>query len=221
MEFASADPSAIRSIKQRVLLQSWMRALRGDNLLPRIGDFQPDGIANELADMMAFDVEGDGEAARFVITQEGSRVTATYAGEHVGPTADRTKRYLDDVIDAERYGRILSCYQACLARKRPVYSVSRVLDADNKAISYERLLLPFGRGDRVEQIIGSYKAVSIVGGVRVTNLAGLKASSLAIRVVSAVIDSPPTSRATGDRPDEVIVPSRKARPHFPGFTSLA
>ena len=39
-----------------------------------------------------------------------------------------------------------------------------VPDADGKEVSFERLLLPFGSADSVEQIVGSYKAISIEGG---------------------------------------------------------
>jgi hypothetical protein len=204
MEFASADPSAIRSIKQRMLLQSWMRALRGRKLLPLTGDFQPDGIANERADMMAFDVDEDDGTARFSITQEGWRLAAALSSVQVDPTLHRTKRYLDDAVEPERYARIVSCYLACLDRKRPIYSVSRVLDADGKHVSYERLLLPFGRDDEVEHIIGSYKAVSIRGGVTLKNLTSLSACKSSVRVVSAVIGReavsvPTAGRAADDR----------------------
>lgn len=34
MEFASADPSVVKSIKQRVLLNAWLRALRKPKLFP-------------------------------------------------------------------------------------------------------------------------------------------------------------------------------------------
>ena len=221
MEFASADPSAIRSIKQRMLLQSWMRATRAEKLLPLIGDFQPDGIANELADMMAFDVDEDDGTTRFSITQEGWRLAAAHGGVQIDPTLQRTKRYLDDVVEPERYERILPCYSACLMRKRPVYSISRVLDADGKDVSCERLLLPFARDDEVEQIVGSYKAISIPGGLAVKNLRGLAADPSPVRVVSAVIDGPSSSRASNRVGEDVTMPGKSAPSHFPGFTSLA
>jgi hypothetical protein len=221
MEFASADPSAIRSIKQRMLLQSWMRALRGEKLLPLIGDFQPDGIANELADMMAFDVDEDDGTSRFLITQEGWRLAAAHGSVQVDPVLERTERYLDDIVEPERYARILPCYSACLTRKLPIYSISRMLDADGKDVSYERLLLPFGRDDEVEQIVGSYKAISIPCGLAVKNLRGLGADQSPVRVVSAVIDRPSSSRASNRPAEDIIVPGKPAPAHLPGFTSLA
>ena len=54
---------------------------------------------------MGYDVEGDGEDARFVIKQEGARLAATYGNEHVDP-AKRTNRYLHDAIGEVRYARV-------------------------------------------------------------------------------------------------------------------
>jgi hypothetical protein len=186
MQFESANPSVIRSVKQRDLLNAWLRVL-GARTLPAIGDYQPDRIADELADMMGFDVVGEGCDARFRITQEGSRLTATYGNEHIDPDK-RTNRYLDDAIGPARYARVVPSYRACLARKRPTYSVSTVRDQDGKDVSYERLLLPFGSAGDVEQIVGSYKAISIEGGFKISNLMGIRSKSRPESVINAVID---------------------------------
>jgi hypothetical protein len=204
LQFESANPSVVRSIKQRVLLNNWLRALSHGKCLPTIADFRPDGIADELDDMMGFDVEGDEEAACFVITQEGSRLTATYGNEHVAPE-QRTNRYLHDAIGRERYARVVPCYLACVIRKRPTYSISQVTDADGKEVSYERLLLPFGSGDRVEQIVGSYKTISIDGGFKVGNLMGADAAAAPVRVLNAVIDNELARRPAGVRLADDIV----------------
>jgi hypothetical protein len=187
MEFESTSPSVVKSIKQRDLLNAWLRALRRPKSLPAIQDYRPNGIADELADMMGFDVNGDGDNARFLITQEGSRLTATYGSEHIEP-AERTNRYLDDAIGPDRYARVVPPYRACLSRKRPTYSIATVQDSDGKEVSYERLLLPFGSAGNVEQIVGSYKAISIEGRFKITNLMGLKPRTLPVNIVKAVID---------------------------------
>jgi hypothetical protein len=204
MEFESANPSVVRSIKQRVLLNNWLRALSKGKTLPSVADFRPDGVADELADMMGFDVDGDGDAARFVITQEGARLTATYGNEHV-PLEHRTNRYLHDAIGPERYARVVPCYLACVIRKRPTYAISQVPDADGKDVSYERLLLPFGSGDRVEQIVGSYKTISVDGGFKVDNLMGVAAASAPVCVLNAVIDRELARRPAGVRIADDIV----------------
>ena len=187
MQFDSADPSVIKSITQRVLLNAWVRALRTPDTLPRLRDFHTDGSADERADMMGFEVVGHGDAARFRITHEGARLTTAYGNEHIDP-ALRTNRYLDDAIGPERYARVLPCYRACLTRKRPTYTISTVQDADGKDVAYERLLLPFGTDGVVTEIIGSYKAISIEGGFKLDNLMGVMPKAVPVVIVTAVID---------------------------------
>ena len=202
MQFESANPSVVRSVKQRDLLNAWLRTLRRGRTLPVLADYQPDRIADEAADMMGFNVEGEGDTARFLITLEGARLAATYGNEHIDPDK-RTNRYLDDAIGPERYARVVPSYRACLASKRPTYSVSMVQDADGKDVSYERLLLPFGSGADVEQIIGSYKAISIEGGFKINDLMGIRSKATPVSVVNAIIDrdlirAPAGARASDD-----------------------
>jgi hypothetical protein len=204
MNFESANPSVVRSIKQRDLLNTWLRALRKPHPLPVISDFQPDRISDELADMMRYDVEGEGDSARFRITQEGARLAATYGNDHLDPV-ERTNRYLDDAIGPDRYARIVPCYRACLTHKRPTYSVSMLRDSDGKDVSYERLLLPFGTAGKVEQIVGSFKAISIDGGFKVNNLMGPSSKTVPVRVINAVIDLDLARRPVGSGADDDII----------------
>jgi hypothetical protein len=201
MEFASANPSVIRSIKQRELLNAWLRALGKQRCLPALGHYRPDRIADELADMMGYDVEGSGDTARFLVTQEGARLSAIYGNEQIDPDR-RIDRYLD-AIGPIRYARVVPSYRACLKRKRPTYSVSMVQDVDGKDVSYERLLLPFGSADHVEQIVGSCKAISIEGGFKIRNLMGIKSRAIPVSVINVVIDldfvrGPADERASDD-----------------------
>ncbi len=204
MQFESANASVVRSIKQRVLLNAWIRALRAPGSLPAIAEFTPDGLADELPDMMAFDVEGTGDDARFFITHEGSRLAAAYGNEHIDPAA-RINRYLDRSIEPIVYARVLPCYMTCVRRKRPTYSIAAVKDEDGKDVSFERLLLPFGGGDTVEKIIGSYKAISIDGGFKVDNLMGLRADTRPVRLLNAVVDQELARRPPGVRISDDIV----------------
>lgn len=179
-------------------------AERATQALPSIADFKPDGIGDELIDMMRFDVESDGGTARYLITQEGSRLAVTYGSEHLAP-AERTNRYLDAAIGTERDARVLPCYQACLERKRPIYSIALVQDVDGKDVSYERLLLPFGSAGDVEQIVGSYKTISVEGSFKVSNLMGLRPENVPVSVINAVIDLELARRPPGVRIADDIV----------------
>ena len=203
MEFMSANPSVVRSVKQRDLLNAWLRTLGKDRALPTLAEYRPERIADELVDMMGYDVEGEGDSARFLITQEGARLAATYGNEHISPD-QRTNRYLDDAIGPTRYGWVIPSYRTCLARQRPTYSISMVQDADGKDVSYERLLMPFGTAGKVEQIVGSFKAISIEGGFKVNNLMGITSSTTPVSLVRAVIDLDFVSGAAIHASDDVI-----------------
>jgi hypothetical protein len=204
MEFESANPSVIRSIKQRDLLSSWLRARGKNRALPATADYQPDRIADELADMMRFDVAGEGDNARYLITQEGSRLAAAYGNEDMDP-GKRTNRYLDDAIGPARYACVIPPYRACLALRRPTYTVSMVQDPDGKDVSYERLLLPFGNGCDVEQIVGSYKAISIEGGFKINNLMGITPKATPVSIIAAVIELDFVPGPAGHRTSDDII----------------
>ena len=204
MEFASADPSVVRSIRQRYLLNIWLRAAARHLALPVLADFQPDRVADDLADMMGFDVVGRGDDARFLITQEGARLAATYGNDHIDPS-ERTNRFLDDAIGPVRYANVIKLYRTCLAHKRPTYAISMVQDADGKDVSYERLLLPFGSGETVEQIIGSYKSISVEGGFKIDNLMGQTPKAVPAIVVRAIIDREfATGTSAANSSDEIV-----------------
>ena len=142
MEFASADPSVIKSIRQRYLLNEWLRAAGKQRPMPLERDFHLDRVDDETVDMMGYDVVGEADGARFLITHQGARLATTYGNERVDPAERR--RFLDEAIGPERYANVVDLYRACLRHKRPVYSISTVDDADGKEVSYERLLMPFG-----------------------------------------------------------------------------
>ncbi|MEH2546263.1 hypothetical protein V1283_002908 [Bradyrhizobium sp. AZCC 2262] len=83
---------------------------------------------------------------------------------------------------------MVDLYRACLRHKRPIYSISTVNDADGKEVSYKRLLMPFGEGEAVQQIIGSFKSISIEGGFKVSNVLGLRPKAKPVILVRAIID---------------------------------
>ena len=186
MEFASADPSVIKSIRQRYLLNEWLRLAGKRPPMPLQRDFQLDRVDEETVDMMGYDVVGEGDGARFLITHQGARLATTYGNERVDPAERR--RYLDEAIGPERYANVVDLYRACLRHKRPVYSISTVNDADGKEVSYERLLMPFGAGEAVQQIIGSFKSISIEGGFKISNLMGLRPKAEPVILLRAIID---------------------------------
>ena len=116
-----------------------------------------------------------------------------------------SKRHLDDAIVPARYEHVVTLYRTCLARKLPTYSISMVQDPDGKDVRYERLLLPFGSADSVEQIVGSYKAISIEGHFQIRNLMGITPKTVPVIVVRAIIDREIVRSSTHIRASEDII----------------
>ena len=171
--------------------------------MPLVRDFQLDRVDDEMADMMGYDVVGEADGARFLITHQGARLATTYGNERVDPGERR--RFLDEAIGPERYANVVDIYRTCLRHKRPVYSISTVDDADGKEVSYERLLMPFGSGEAVQQIIGSFKSISIEGGFKISNLMGLRPKAEPVILVRAIIDRAfVPAQAASHSSDEII-----------------
>jgi hypothetical protein len=197
-DFQSASPSVVKAVRQLDLLNLWLRTFAKRRALPRLEDYKPDRIADEMTDLMMFDVIGEGDDARYFITHEGARLTSVYGSEHIEPDK-RTNRYLDDAVGPVRYARVVPFYRACLATGRPIYSISMVHDTDGKEVSYERLLLPFGGADAIDHIIGSYKAISIEGGFKIRDLMTIRADDEPVSVIKAVIDRDAVRGIPGQR----------------------
>ena len=203
MEFTSADPSVIKSIRQRYLLNEWLRLAGKRPPMPLQRDFQLDRVDEETVDMMGYDVVGEADGARFLITHQGARLATTYGNERVDPAERR--RFLDEAIGPERYANVVDIYRTCLRHKRPVYSISTVDDADGKEVSYERLLMPFGEGEAVQQIIGSFKSISIEGGFKISNLMGLRPKAEPVILVRAIIDRAFVPAQSGQHSSDEII----------------
>ena len=162
VDFESANPSVIKSIKQRDLLNTWLRLYAPAQRLPRIGQFKPDRIEDELPDLVFMTVE-KAEPLRLVIDSDGARMTVAFGYAGRG-------QYLDEYLGARLAPLIMPVYQQCVGRALPVYTVAHVDDARGRIVAYERLLLPFSDNNGVTEIIASLKTISEDGSFEIRNL---------------------------------------------------
>lgn len=79
-----------------------------------------------------------------------------------------------------------------------------VQDPDGKDVQYERLLLPFGNAGSVEQIVGSYKVISIEGHFKIRNLMGMRPRATPVILVRAVIDQEMVRSAAHTRASKTL-----------------
>lgn len=163
MSAASAGPSIVKSVRQRQLLNAWLRLFAKRASLPPEDSFEVDRLEEEKPDMMFYDVTYENGVPRYRVTYDGQRLIDAYGVSGKG-------RFLEDVIGAERAAVTLPIYHECVARRRPSYSVRHVVDVDGRQVDYERLLLPFGRNAQVDRIIASFKTISLDGTFQQKNL---------------------------------------------------
>jgi hypothetical protein len=192
LEFESANPTIVKSIKQRDLLNTWLRLYAPAQLLPRIEQYQPERLDDELADLVFYTVEAAYSPPRLMIQSDGTRMSAAYG--HTGKG-----RYLDEYLGGELASVVMPVYHECLKRALPVYTISNIDDTYGRLVAYERLLLPFSEGGGVTHVIASLKTISEDGGFEIRNLIrGNK--SLPTTKCSAVIDCDLFHRAPGRIP---------------------
>src|ERR1700735_5404859 len=91
LEFASANPTVVKSIKQRDLLNTWLRLYAREQLMPRIDEYQPARLAGEVADLVYYTVDSAQQPPRLTIQSEGTRISVAYGNAGMG-------RYLDEYV---------------------------------------------------------------------------------------------------------------------------
>jgi hypothetical protein len=163
LEFQSASPSVVKSIKQRDLLNTWLRLYARERLLPRIGEYQPERLTEELPDLVFYTVDSSQQPPRLTIQSDGTRMSSAYG--HTG-----RGKYLDEYVGARLAPILMQVYHECLKRSLPVYTISNIDDIYGRIVAYERLLLPFSDGGGVTHVIASLKTISEDGGFEIRNL---------------------------------------------------
>ena len=119
MEFDSAHPSVVKSIKQRDLLNTWLRLYARDRSMPLISEYQPARIKDELPDLVFYTVDAHTRPPRLTIDSEGTRMSSAYG--HTGKG-----RYLDEYLGARLAPIVMPVYHECIARGLPAYTLSLI-----------------------------------------------------------------------------------------------
>ena len=163
MEFESAQPSIVKSIKQRDLLNTWLRLYARDQSIPRMSEYHPTRIEDELPDLVFYTVNTGVQPPCLKIESDGMRMSSAYGNTGKG-------RYLDEYLGARLAPIVMPIYYECIARRLPAYTIANIDDIYGRIVAYERLLLPFSDGGSVTHIIASLKTISEDGGFEIRNL---------------------------------------------------
>jgi hypothetical protein len=163
LEFESANPTVVKSIKQRDLLNTWLRLYSREQLLPRVEEYQPTRLDEELADLVYYTVDGTQKPPGLTIQSNGTRMSTAYGNTGKG-------RNLDDYLGPRLAPVVMPVYYECVARGLPVYTIANIDDIYGRIVAYERLLMPFSDGGGVTHVIASLKTISEDGGFEIRNL---------------------------------------------------
>jgi hypothetical protein len=160
VEFESANPTIVKSIKQRDLLNTWLRLYAREQRMPRVEEYQPERFADELPDLVFYNVDTARAPPRLLIESDGTRMSGAYGYTGKG-------RYLDG---PRLVPVVMPVYYECVRRALPVYTISNIDDVYGRIVAYERLLMPFSQGGDVTHVIASLKTISEDGGFEIRNL---------------------------------------------------
>jgi hypothetical protein len=165
VDFESVGPSAIKSIKQRDLLNTWLRLYARQQRVPHIDEYKPERLADEIPDLVYLSADTSQAPPRLTINSDGTRMSDAYGNTGRG-------RFLDEYVGPRLAPYVMPVYYACVDRRLPVYTIATIDDMYGRKVAYERLLLPFSgtaSGD-VTRIIASLKTISDDGNFEIRNL---------------------------------------------------
>ncbi len=192
MQFESANPTVVKSIKQRDLLNTWLRLYAREQKVPAIEEYRPERIEDELPDLVYYIVDSGESPPRLVIDSDGTRMSSAYG--HTGKG-----RYLNEYLGARLAPIVMPVYYECIARGLPAYTISNIDDIYGRIVNYERLLMPFAQEGRITHIIASLKTICVDGGFEIRNLMRGN-DTLPVPVLRTIIDRDLFHRAPGRIP---------------------
>jgi hypothetical protein len=196
LEFKSAHPSVVKSIKQRDLLNTWLRLYAREQRMPSLEEYQPGRYADELPDLVYYTIDTTQTPPRLIIQSNGTRISSAYGIPGKG-------RYLDEYLGARLLPVVMPAYHECVARGLPVYTVSVIDDIYGRLVACERLLLPFMENGNVAHVIASLKTISEAGAFEIKNL--MRGNTLPTVTLHTVIDNDLFHRAPGRIPAGEVI----------------
>src|SRR5579872_1860725 len=153
MTFKFVSPLMIESPSQRALACHWDE-LAGGRRFPAIEELQPAPDMHDPKQLVIWDVEGDGRQQKFRALYQGRNVGEAFNSAWAGKT-------MDQVVPASLRQLTLEAAHECAASGCLVYVIFSTMDLDGHRVDCHRLLLPFGRDDKVEQLLASLQLSSV------------------------------------------------------------
>jgi hypothetical protein len=164
MQFKFATPDVIKSVTQRALASYWDQLAAG-RAFPAFTEFNPEASGHDPKQLVVWNIEGAGRLLKFRALYQGENVAEVFNSRWAGKT-------MEQVVPMSLRRITLDAARECAASGCLIYAIFSTVDANDQRIDCERLLLPFGRDGKVEQLLGSLQLKGSQGGVRRTKVLG-------------------------------------------------
>lgn len=164
MDFESANPAVVKSIRQRDLLNTWLRLFARERKLPAVAEYRPARIEEEMPELVYFTVDATQTPPRIIIDSDGTRMASAYGHNGGG-------QHLNEYLGPRLAPLVMPVYYECIRRSLPAFTIDHTDDIYGHIVAYERLLLPFSdHGGAATHLIGSLKTISEDGAFEIKNL---------------------------------------------------
>ena len=155
MEFETITVQHVKSISQRGLLWYWSE-LAGGRSFPAFSDFQFDSRMIDPKALMVWSIERGGGHRQFRARYQGAQITQAFHSDWVG-------KMMDEAVPESVRQYALDTAQECAQSGCAIFSILSTVNTAGHRVDCERLLLPFGSSDEVEQIVASMQLISLKG----------------------------------------------------------
>jgi len=153
-QFAHVQPWAVRSLRQSVLLDSWIALAGPKYMLPALADFGALKAYPAQDEVTIYDVVREISSTRYLVVKEGHAFKKTLESTATG-------KFLDEVLPPEVWRSAQPNFDKCVELAKPVYATFGAIELRDQRMLCDRLLLPFGLGTReVTSIVSSFKITS-------------------------------------------------------------
>ena len=147
VRFASAK--VIRSASQRALADRWDELAAG-RLFPELTELKGVDGVHDPRQLVVWDVEGQGRLRKFRALYQGEQIAEVFGSDWTGKT-------METVVPMSLRTVSLAAARECAGSGCLVYTILSTFDAGDRRVDCERMLLPFGRGTKVEQLLMSLR----------------------------------------------------------------
>jgi PilZ domain len=158
VSYALTTIAAIKSSGQQELARHWDRLAAGR----RFPDPRGFTLPPELSDptrLNVWNVEGEGRLQKFRAAYQGEAIGQVFATPWAGKT-------MEDVVPMSLRSLAIEAARECVQTGCVIYTIISTLDTQGQRVDCERLLLPFGSGSKVTQMLASLQLTQVPGGIR-------------------------------------------------------